>query len=252
MYYHAKIFFVGNKNIFTSNWVKERFIEKIMIPFINGHVIPFSDVRDAGLGEKQKILNLKIALELIIYRTKTELNTFEKSIHDQMSDANFEQYECTEQFLFEAKLLNNSQDSQSLLQQTFSIKKNKVFVVMKDGNEELDSAYERVIKKVFKEFGLLVTRAKEIQDSGKIDEQILQSISASKFVFCELTGERPNCYYETGYAQALGGREIILSIKHGHDIHFDLAANRFIIWKSEKDLATQLRERIRSLIRVKE
>jgi hypothetical protein len=120
------------------------------------------------------------------------------------------------------------------------------FVIMKFGDEILDSAYEGVIKPVFSEFGYTCFRVDEIQNSGLISDQILESIRKSEVVLSDLSGERPNCYYESGYAHALG-KEIILSIKNGEKVHFDLSGHRFLMWKTEADFRRQLRERIKSI-----
>jgi hypothetical protein len=127
-----------------------------------------------------------------------------------------------------------------------SAPKLQIFVVMKYGDDELDSAYEGVIKPVGCDFGFDVHRIDEIQDSGNITQQILESIASSALVLADLTGERPNCYYEAGYAHAKG-KEMILAAKHGSSIHFDLAAHRFIHWKTEADYRRKLRERLTSL-----
>jgi hypothetical protein len=58
-----------------------------------------------------------------------------------------------------------------------------------------------------------------------------------------LSGERPNCYYETGFAHALG-KEIILPINTKDKIHFDLSGHRFIQWETESDLRKGLKKRV--------
>jgi hypothetical protein len=79
-----------------------------------------------------------------------------------------------------------------------------------------------------------------------IGAQILDAIASSEVVLCDLSGERPNCYYETGFADALG-RTLILTIRKGEARHFDIAGRRFIFWETEQELRTQLRERLAAL-----
>lgn len=165
-----------------------------------------------------------------------------------MLEPSFDDLDCTENILDKAKILNKSTNTQSILEKIFVKEEKQVFVIVKFGDKDLDSAYEGVIKEVFKEFGIRVIRVDEIQDSGKISEQILEEIAKSKFIFSELTGERPNCYFETGFAYALG-KELILSIKKSDKIHFDLADNRFIQWDTENDLRHQLRKRLNSILK---
>jgi nucleoside 2-deoxyribosyltransferase len=90
-----------------------------------------------------------------------------------------------------------------------------------------------------------VLRVDEIRDSGKIADQILDSISKSELVLAELSGERPNCYYEAGFAHALG-KELIFCIRETDAIHFDLAAHRFIKWGTEADLRRLLQDHLES------
>ena len=118
---------------------------------------------------------------------------------------------------------------------------------MKFGDDELDSAYEGVIRPVIEANDLKAVRIDEIQDSGRITDQVLEHIAESQFVLSDLSGERPNCYYETGFAHALG-RKLILTIRSGDPIHFDLAGYRFIQWSTEADLRGKLRKRFASLL----
>ena len=71
-------------------------------------------------------------------------------------------------------------------------------------------------------------------------------VAGSRFVLTDLSGERPNCYYDAGYAHALN-KELILTIRKGEAIHFDLAAHRFIQWETEAELREALNHRLRAL-----
>ena len=117
---------------------------------------------------------------------------------------------------------------------------------MKFDDKILDSAYKGVINPMAAEFGLKSLRIDEIQDSGKITEQILTEIARSKVVLCDLSGERPNCYYEAGFAHALG-KTMVFSIRKEDAIHFDLAGYRFIVWETELELRNTLRSRLDAL-----
>lgn len=128
----------------------------------------------------------------------------------------------------------------------FILGQRQAFVVMKLGDSELDSAYEGVIKPVIEGFKYSVVRIDKVEDSGRISEQILNKISRSEIIIADLTGERPNCYYEAGYAHALG-KEIIFTVKDGEKVHFDLAGNRFIYWKTEDQLRNALIKRIEAI-----
>lgn len=152
---------------------------------------------------------------------------------------------ATEEFVEELRLLQSTVPSRSLLEQSLAQPLKQVFVIMKFGDPSLDSAYEGVIKPLGLLLGYKVLRVDEIQDSGVISQQILESISRSELVLADLSGERPNCYYEAGFAHALG-REIIFSRRKGEKVHFDLAGHRFIEWETEEELRRKLRQRLES------
>jgi hypothetical protein len=68
---------------------------------------------------------------------------------------------------------------------------------MKFGDKILDSAYDGVIEPLLEnEFNLKSIRVDKFQNSGKINDQIIEMISTSKYVLADLTGERPNTYYD--------------------------------------------------------
>ena len=123
---------------------------------------------------------------------------------------------------------------------------NQAFIVMMFGDDEMESVYEGVFLPTIRRHGLRPRRIDDIQDSGLIIQQIFDEIDKSKIVVCDLTGEKLNCYLESGYAIGKG-KEIIFSIKKGEKIPFDLAGHRFIKWKTEADLRKQLDRRLAAL-----
>lgn len=60
------------------------------------------------------------------------------------------------------------------------------------------------------------------------------------------SSQRPNCYYEAGYAQALH-KEMILTNYMGSPIAFSLHNHQFIVWNTEEELKKKLEERFRRL-----
>lgn len=243
MEYHAKLLF-GNEGIsYWSPWDKENLIKDLIIPFINGQVI----LHLSGTSNTKAILNLKTVSELKIFKTESNFIDGKEISAEIIDSEEFEKYDCTEEIINEIKIEHSPSNMSSLLQKTFAISENQAFVIMKFGDKLLDSAYEGVIKPLFIEFGLNVIRVDEIQDAGKISDQILEQLAKSKIVFSDLSGERPNCYYETGFAHALG-KEMILSIHKKDKIHFDLAGHRFIEWETESELRNSLKKRLQSLL----
>jgi hypothetical protein len=240
MKYHARI---ETSEIHCYwNWDKDYITKELLIPFINGQVILLINE-----DSPKRLINLRSISRITIYRTDFELNNEKEHIAIQIDDASFQKYDCTEKLIQEAKLELTSASTNSLLQKSFAVPKNQAFVVMKFEDKKLDSAYEGVIKPVFKKFGIDVIRVDELEDSGKISDQILELISESRFVLCELTGSRPNCYYETGFAHALG-KELILACHTNDKIHFDLSGYRFITWETENEYRKKLTSRLKKLL----
>ena len=238
MYYHC-IAHLGMGGIhWWSNHTKEEMITDVLGPFLRGQIIPI-DYGDGG-----SLFNFNSAEYLRIFRTEeglddSRIKEFRKNKHIGI--------ECTFQIIKEIRFDKATMHAKSLMEKLMLPPKHQIFVIMKFEDEVLDSAYIGVIRPLGEEFGFNVLRIDDIEDSGIITAQILESIAESEIVLADLTGARPNCYYETGVAYATG-RELILTIKEGEEIHFDLSVNRFITWKTEHELRTKLRQRLEAII----
>jgi len=240
MKYHAKLEF-GSSSHYWWNMTEESIRDNLLIPFINGHVVVVTR------NEGKRLLNMKNVTLLAIFETNSSLKaTDEKSIYNQIEDESFKKNECTEKMIEYAKLEFSSEKSSSLIQKSLASTKNQVFIIMKFGDVEMDSAFEGVYEPLCNEFKLECIRIDKIEDSGKITDQILMAIAESKYIIADLTGNKPNCYYECGFAHALG-KEMILTAKESEPVHFDLAGYRFIQWKTEADLRRKLKKRLQTL-----
>jgi hypothetical protein len=77
-------------------------------------------------------------------------------------------------------------------------------------------------------------RADDNVGSGLIIGEITNSIEEAEFIVCDLSYERPNVYYELGYAHGVGneGFDILLIAKEGTALHFDIAPFRVQYYRS--------------------
>jgi hypothetical protein len=241
MWYHAITEF-GDSTRYWWNRKRDDLVEEILKPLLSKQVV-LSTRRG-----KQSLFNFGAVSYVTFVKTEEKLRRpAPGKVPEQLKDQEFvNENNVTEEFINEVEIINSTYPTRSLIEQALGEPLNQIFVVMKFGDPEIDSAYEGVIKPLGNEFGYNVLRVDEIQDSGHITEQILQHIGSSKIVLVELTGERPNCYYEAGYAHALR-KDIIFCIREGEHIHFDLAAYRFIQWDTEATFRRKLRERLTAI-----
>ena len=241
MWYHA-IAHYETKRRYWWNRQREDIVADVILPFVSKQVKPATR---RGISS---LFNFGTTQYITIIKTKTKLKRPAKGkTPPELSNETFVKNNCaTDEFIDSMRLRRSSDAGRSLIESALTEPENKIFVIMKFGDEDLDSAYDGVVKPLGKEFGYKVVRVDEIQDSGNISEQILENISTSKIVIADLSGERPNCYYEAGFAHALG-KEIIFSIKEQDQIHFDLSGYRFLTWRTESELRTKLKSSLEAI-----
>jgi hypothetical protein len=109
------------------------------------------------------------------------------------------------------------------------------FFICPHGNEAVDQNYELVIKPSMMDYQFSIERADEIASDGPVKDVITKAIVRSKLIVADLTGERPNSYYETGFAHALG-KPVILLAQTGTSRHFDIAGYQWHYWNTSEDL----------------
>ncbi|MBI2787325.1 MAG: hypothetical protein HYX59_01460 [Elusimicrobia bacterium] len=136
--------------------------------------------------------------------------------------------------------------------------RNRIFVIMAIGRPDINLFYSKVVKPAAAAHGFDARPVDLTEGFEGITDRALTLIGQSKFVICDLTYERPNCYYEAGYARGKGVLPIMTARKD-HDpralgrtegqpkVHFDLDQQNITFWDeadSERSL-TALKERIR-------
>jgi hypothetical protein len=116
-----------------------------------------------------------------------------------------------------------------------SLERGLVFVMMAlRGTDKLYAAVRDECAKL----NLRATRVDEHIGSGPIIQDVYLLIAAAEFIVCDLTQERPNVYYELGYAHGIGnkGDNILLLAKAKTKLHFDIAPLRVQFYRSEPHL----------------
>ena len=137
----------------------------------------------------------------------------------------------------------------------------EVFVVM-GANEDLRPLYEEGIASAIKDNALRPYLMVKNEPEKEITDEILARLESARLVIADMTYEKPNCYYEVGYAHAKG-KKVIFCARADHDprrtgrqekdmkIHFDLDSHRFSFWQTGEwsRLRMELRDRIEQSLR---
>jgi hypothetical protein len=130
-------------------------------------------------------------------------------------------------------------------------KHNLVFVIMPFKGEEMTEVYSALKDECLK-LGLSATRVDENVGSGFVIREITELIEEAEFIICDLSQERPNVYYELGYAHGVGNEasDLLLIAKEGTSLHFDIAPLRVQYYRSTEHLRSVASSSLKEMIRL--
>lgn len=128
------------------------------------------------------------------------------------------------------------------------VKKNTAFIIMPMERENPDlEDILNTIKEVCGMFNIIGRRADEIEHQEKITDVILREIRTSEYLIADLSLERPNVYYEIGYAHA-NNKKPIMYRKEGVKLHFDLSVHNVPEYRNISDLKNKLIARLEAIL----
>lgn len=208
----------GDRQKTIPNRSESEVLSEIVLPFIANGVIT------AKWGNKVQTYQV---LELRIYETKTSWN---KKSGTVIADIIKGKKNLYSRFATKAESL-------------LSTKKPKVFVITpiqgeKHGDQEQQRIFKEydqrfeAVEKVIAEAGAIAIRIDKEHALEDLVGRIKKEIRSAQFVVADLTDERQSCYFEAGYAEALGKKVIYVASKQSVAkpgsktvIHFDIHMN---------------------------
>lgn len=106
----------------------------------------------------------------------------------------------------------------------------RAFFIMAFGRHDLERVWKEVYKPVVNDLGFEAVRSDERDNGAIVIDQIINDISSgSDLIIGDLTYERPNCYFEIGYARAVREHfEVILCSRRDHVNHSDYRPKKFL------------------------
>lgn len=129
-----------------------------------------------------------------------------------------------------------------------SVAVNTAFIIMSmDASDPMLEDVSNGVKDVCKMFGIIAKRSDDFEHSGQITDLILRMIRTSDILIADVTGERPNVYYEIGYAHALNKKPIVYR-RAGTRLHFDLSVHNVPEYTNVSDLKHKLERRLEAVL----
>ncbi len=131
-----------------------------------------------------------------------------------------------------------------------SFEQGLVFVIMSFDKKNNDTY--SAIKDECRKIRLRTVRVDEVPGSGLILRNIINYIEQAEFLIVDLTDEKPNVYYELGYAHGVGNEDcdILLVAKEGTKLHFDIAPLAVHFYSSTEHLRRIVNEQLKKMIKL--
>jgi hypothetical protein len=245
-----------------------------LLPYFSAHtrqasergevvMLPGSNWKDLALAHKDTSVSMKLfhLLELIGRRTMPGRSMTIKADRDHPLLDAFDELELT--FLIE------TQRDLGYIEQVHSAESyrlkakgwdaiqgasvsgipGKCFVAM-SFHESLKDAYDNGIFLAVKEDCKMdPVRMDLVEHNEKICDKMIAEIRTCQFLVSDVTLQRPNVYFEGGFAMGLG-RPVIWTCREDDrkKVQFDTRQYNHIFWKDPKDLRLKLTDRIKATI----
>ena len=102
------------------------------------------------------------------------------------------------------------------------------------------------IKRVCDKYEYIARRVDESNVLKRIVPEITKQVRQCAFVIADVTEERPNVFYELGFADGIG-KEVILVAKEGTKLPFDINDVPVLFWDSFAEFEEELTKRVEKI-----
>ena len=102
------------------------------------------------------------------------------------------------------------------------------------------------IKEASKKCSVTAERVDDVESNERITDRVLESIRRAEFVIVDLTKEKPNVFYEAGFAHGIGKTPIYIA-REGTKLHFDIKDYPVIFFRNLKELKEGVLKRLVAL-----
>lgn len=132
-------------------------------------------------------------------------------------------------------------ESRAILKKLPSVIDPKLVFVIMAFRDDMEPIFEG-IKAAGNSIGLDVKRVKDVIGDYRITDQVIQMIMSARLIVADLTHERPNVYFELGYARGLG-KTVITIAREGTNIHFDVKDWTYLPYTDSRILERDIKKR---------
>lgn len=140
-----------------------------------------------------------------------------------------------------AQILNVSPDGVRVQTDAPIVRDPKLVFVIMSFAPDMEPVFEG-IQAAGNTHGLRVERVKDVPGDYRITDKVFAMIEDCLLVVTDLTHERPNVYFELGYARGVG-KTVITTAREGTSVHFDVKDWTCMTYNDSRKLEKQLRGR---------